>query len=155
RGVSLENSNGNVIRACYIGVDPSGSRAKPNGSEGIFLTNSSSNTVGGPAAGDGNLISGNKGGGIHVLFGGGSHDTLSETNTIGTDASGTEPLGNGGNGIDFFAASANNRILNNLISGNSGNGVSFFGSDPTDALIQGNLIGTSRDGVGPIGNGGA
>src|SRR5262249_59764275 len=74
RGVSLENSNGNVIRACYIGVDPSGSRAKPNGSEGIFLTNSSSNTVGGPAAGDGNLISGNKGDGIHVLFGGGSSD---------------------------------------------------------------------------------
>jgi uncharacterized repeat protein (TIGR01451 family) len=155
RGVSLTNSIDTVVRACYIGVGPSGIVASPNGQDGVFLTNSSSNTIGGPNPADGNLISGNQGDGIHILFGGTSNNNLIENNAIGTDASGTEPLGNGGDGINLFATSANNQILNNLISGNSGNGIAYFSSGETNNLIQGNLIGTDRDGIGPIGNGGA
>jgi uncharacterized repeat protein (TIGR01451 family) len=153
-GVYIEVGNGNTVRACSIGVDPTGAKAKPNGGDGVFITNSSNDTVGGPNPADGVLISGNKGDGIHVLFGGVANNLLFENDDIGTDASGTEPLGNGGDGINLFATSTNDQILNNLISGNSFSGISFFSGGPADCLIQGNLIGTDRDGIGPIGNGG-
>jgi uncharacterized repeat protein (TIGR01451 family) len=163
KGISIDDSaapqnyGGNTVRACYLGVGPGGAVAKPNGGDGVFITDSSQNTVGGPSASDGNLISGNKGDGIHVLFGSGTSDAnVFRNNRIGTDASGTVRLGNGGDGVDIFASSANDQILDNLISANSFDGVHLFGgseNDVTGAVVQGNLIGTDKDGVGPLGNG--
>ena len=154
-GISIEIGNSDTVQACYLGVDPTGAVAVPNGSDAIFITNSSFDTIGGPAVANGNLISGNKGDAIHVLFGGSSNNLLFQNNFIGTDASGTVPLGNAGDGIDLFAASTQDQILDNVISGNSSAGISFFGNGPSNALIEGNLIGTDKAGTGPIGNGGS
>ena len=153
-GISIQVGGSDTVQACYIGVDPTGEVAAPNGSDGVFITNSSFDTIGGPAVANGNLISGNKGDAIHVLFGGSSNNLVVQNNMLGTDASGTEPMGNGGNGVDLFATSTNDQILDNLISGNSSNGISFFSSGPSGTFIEGNLIGTDKAGIGPIGNGG-
>lgn len=90
--------------------------------------------------GDGNLIAGN---------------------FIGTDATGTIDLGNGGDGFATDSTllsilSHNNTIggltpdARNIISGNTGNGVNFFFSD--NDRVQGNLIGLAADGVTDLGN---
>ncbi len=153
-GLSLEGANNITITRCYIGVDPTGETDKGNGGDGIFLTNSSDDVIGGPTAADGNLISGNTGAGIHILFGGVSDRTLIQHNYIGVDRTGTEPMGNSGNGIDIFASSKTNQIRDNVISANGGDGISYFGSDATDNLIQDNLIGTDVNGAHPLGNSG-
>ncbi len=153
QGIYLEIGNTDTVRACYIGVDPSGELAVPNGNEGIYIQNSVNDRIGGPNTTDGNLISGNKGHGINIASGSCS-TTLIENNTIGTDVTGTEPLGNNGNGININANSPNDQFLNNLISGNSGSGIGFFTSTSTNPLIQGNLIGTDRSGIAPIANSG-
>ena len=153
QGIYLQSGGNDVVKSCYIGVAPSGERPVPNGSDGLYLDTSANDTIGGASAGDGNLISGNKGHGINIASGA-CGNTLIEENTIGTDASGTEPLGNNGNAINVNATSPNNQILNNLLSGNGGSGVGYFSSSSSNNLIEGNLIGTDRSGVAPIANGG-
>src|SRR5262249_25703375 len=114
---------------------------------------SSNDSIGGPSAADRNVISGNKGDGVHILFGGSANNILFQNNYIGTDASGTERLANGGDGVNIFATSAFDRILDNTTAGHAFNGISFSGNGPSDCLIQGNLTGTDKAGIGPIGNG--
>ena len=134
------------------GVDPTGQYAVPNGNEGIDLQNSMNNTIGGPNASDGDLISGNNGPGVH-LDSDSCNNTLLENNTIGTDATGNEALANNRDGILVTDNSFNDQFLNNLISGNNGDGIAVYSGDATNTLIQGNLIGTDRAGDAPIANG--
>ncbi|HMC69127.1 MAG TPA: CSLREA domain-containing protein, partial [Mycobacteriales bacterium] len=77
-------------------------------------------------------------------------------NFIGTDASGTLALANGGSGV--FSSSEFSNLFGgatsdarNLLSGNMGDGVSFAGGNSN--TVQGNLIGTKADGVTALGNG--
>jgi hypothetical protein len=79
-----------------------------------------------------------------------------EGNFIGTDASGTAAVGNGGHGIDIL--SGNDHVIGttlpgdrNIISGNAFTGIRI--NSLTGILIQGNFIGTGRDGSSPLGNG--
>ncbi len=63
-----------------------------NSGDGIGLSDSGDNTIGGTAAGAGNVISANGGDGIFAtseIFG----DNLIEGNLIGTDITGTHPAG--------------------------------------------------------------
>ena len=90
-------------------------------------------TIGGTAAGAGNVISGNDESGIEIL----ASDTLVENNSIGTDVTGTLQLGNDGNGVTIdgysFSPSANNSIggtvagAGNIIAYNGGAGVVVSG----------------------------
>jgi CSLREA domain-containing protein len=76
-------------------------------------------------------------------------------NFVGTDASGTLALANGGTG--FSSNGFSNTVggatpaARNLVSGNTGDGLSFAGGN--SLLIQGNLIGTKADGATALGNG--
>ncbi len=68
---------------------------------------------------------------------------------IGTDATGTIDLGNGGTGVDgTYKVGGTGAGEGNVISGNGGNGLVSFGLTP----VEGNLIGTSADGMSPLGN---
>ncbi|HEV3203745.1 MAG TPA: right-handed parallel beta-helix repeat-containing protein, partial [Gemmataceae bacterium] len=76
-------------------------------------------------------------------------------NLIGTDATGTHAVGNGGSGLSI--TSSNNLIggtsagYRNVISGNSnGNGIWIAASG---TVVQGNLIGTNAEGNAPLPNG--
>ncbi len=83
-----------TIQGNYIGTDATGTLQIPN-TLGINC-NFASIVVGGAAAGEGNLISGNGGGGIGLQ---GCTASTIRGNLIGTDVTGTAPLGNPGGGI--------------------------------------------------------
>ena len=58
-GIEIDSAGNNVIQGNYLGTDPTGTLALGNGGYGIALNNALLNKVGGTAAGDGNVISGN------------------------------------------------------------------------------------------------
>ena len=90
-GIAMNTGSGHVIRGNYIGTDITGTKALANGG-GIYQSGNSNVAIGGTGPGDGNLISGNNGYGIYVFnF---ATDTTILGNKIGTDVTGTKPLGN-------------------------------------------------------------
>src|SRR5207244_6208780 len=126
-------SDGNVIAGNFIGTNPAGTVALPNGSGGlgavIFTSPSSNNTVGGTTPAVRNLISGNVGYGVDIP--GGTGNTV-QGNLIGTDVTGAMALGNTGVGVSTGGLSSNTLIggttvdARNVISGNN-RGVDLFG----------------------------
>jgi probable HAF family extracellular repeat protein len=98
-GIGIYGGSGNLIRGNRIGTDASGTRVLGNAYGIELFSGSVFTTVGGTAPGVGNLISGNRQDGVGIY----SDVNLLEGNFIGTDASGTVPLGNQGNGIAIRA----------------------------------------------------
>jgi CSLREA domain-containing protein len=155
-------ADGNIVAGNYIGVDATGDTPMANNGPGVRVW-SSGNTIGGSAAGAGNVISanatqGSPSGGIQIM----GPNTIVQGNYIGTDASGEDPLGNWGPGI--FVNSSANVIggsapgAGNVISANTGaggfqaNGIDFSGSGATNNTVQGNFIGTDVTGTQALGN---
>jgi hypothetical protein len=150
-----------LIEGNFIGTSAAGTQALPNGT-GIELKVSDNITIGGTAAGAGNVISGNTSGGIvlsstAVVEGGGSIDAgyfelssqnnLVEGNLIGTDPSGTIPLGNGADGIAINGGS------NNSIGGTStgaGNVIAFNGGSGVSVIALYDSSGPNADGPNAI-----
>ena len=136
-----------TIHGNHIGTDVTGTQPLPNGA-GILL-GSDNNLVGGSSPGEGNLISANQLHGIQ-LWGGSSNTILG--NRIGTDATGTAPLGNGGSGISVafsFAIPMDNRIGDtqpgegNIIAFNGSSGVAM--SNTVRTSVRGNSIFRNRE----------
>ncbi len=153
-GVQSTGGGTNVIQGNFIGTDVTGNSTIPNG-DGISLTGTTGFLVGGSNPGEGNLISGNTGNGIHVSVGNGC--TI-RGNKIGTNVTGTESLANQ-YGIALSSAPSlviggdYNAGEGNLISGNRLDGIFITGSIGT--VVKGNTIGTDPAAVQPLGNGGA
>ncbi len=132
------NSHHNIVRANLIGLDRSGSFAI-GGQVGGGLDLASGahhNQVGGPAAEDRNIISGNGVDGIFIADAA-TQDNLIQGNYIGTDISGAFPVPNS---WGFFLAgnTSANRILNNLVRYNKGHGLEIKAS--TNNEIAGNTV---------------
>jgi uncharacterized repeat protein (TIGR01451 family) len=75
---------------------------------------------------------------------------------VGTNASGTQPQSNGGQGVSIANNSSNViggtvAAARNVISGSFGNGVLILGPAANN-LVQGNYIGTNAAGTGGLGN---
>ena len=143
----------------------------PN-AEGVVLDGGSTgNTIGGTTSAARNVISGNLGFGIQVIYG--SNDNLVEGNDIGTDMTGDAELGNSsgielggvGNVIGGSVAGAGN-----IIAGNDGTGpytgyaagsqivIVGHGSPSTPTsnnLVEGNFIGLDANGQALAGATGA
>ncbi len=150
-------STGNRVEGNYIGINAAGDAAVPNGtaSAGVRLTGAPGNTIGGTAAGAGNVISGNHPSEGVWIFGTGSTSNSVQGNYIGTNAAGTAPLKNL-RGVFIMDASTNTVgggtvAARNVISGNTTN-VSIFGSGNPAAenKVQGNYIGTNAVGSADI-----
>ena len=98
-GVELENSAYAGIVDNYIGLSADGNSAIGNGQDGVYISAAAAG-LGGPSAGQGNVISGNGFGdpahdnGIEIT--GGTPIFFVQGNEIGTNASGTAVLGNRG-----------------------------------------------------------
>jgi hypothetical protein len=136
-------AGGDTIEGNIIGLDPTGTFAiTPVSTGGILIAGVANVTIGGSAAGAGNLISGNGGDAIEVS--GGSTGTIIEGNTIGTDKTGKVALGNTGDGIDLVGA-INTTIGGtsagdgNLIENNTNDGV-YVDTTSTSSTILGNSI---------------
>ncbi|MEZ5728592.1 MAG: FG-GAP-like repeat-containing protein [Burkholderiaceae bacterium] len=150
-------SDGNTIVGNYIGTDVTGSIDRGNGDSGMLIQSAANNVIGGPAVGDGNLISGNDWYGVE--FNGAT--TMGNTvqgNLIGTDAAGTAALGNSAGGVSLYNGASSNQIggaaagEGNVISGNTGPAFYIALNAPTGNSVQGNLIGTDVTGTAAIAN---
>jgi CSLREA domain-containing protein len=149
------SSAGNVIEGNLIGTNALGAGSLGNGSNGVFLNGCQNTTVGGAAAGAGNVIAGNGAAGVRVE---GPSNRI-HGNFIGTNPTGTAAVENGADGVlvtgNALQVSIGGLLLGegNLISGNAAAGVNI--DDPQNtawAEVQGNLIGTQSDGTSPLGN---
>lgn len=143
-GILLQSCESNDIQANYIGIDATGTVARPN-NIGIQLSNSNNNLIGGSLAEMRNLISGNLSHGVEL----GGSSNLVQGNFIGTDAAGTSAIGNGASGVVIGG-------LNNLIGGDSPGTGNLISGNQTGisggGTIQGNLIGTDVTGTSNIPN---
>jgi hypothetical protein len=155
-GISLSQLAGaSTVQGNFIGTDVSGTRVLGNGSVGVDVAGSFTDTIGGTLAGAGNLISGNS---VGVSVGGDAANNLVQGNFIGTDVRGTAPLANRANGVVLSGASANNTIggvapgAHNLLSGNGGDGIVVSAGGNA---VQGNFIGTDVSGAFALANAGS
>lgn len=140
QGVYLVNAgtSNNTVAGNIIGLNPAGSAAIPNSGSGVFVQlNANANTIGGSTEGARNVISGNLDRGIVLST---CNDTVVEGNYIGTDRTGTLPLGNGYDGIQIRSGSLNNVIgPNNRIANNG-----YFGVGISDLATTGNIVTASQ-----------
>jgi hypothetical protein len=156
-GVYLQNSAmGVAIEGNDIGTDARGFKAVGNQFDGVLLSGAQ-NTVGGAAKGDGNVISGNGRDGISDgVYAGSIGFNAILGNLIGTDSTGTVALGNSQNGIELGTlgdvVGGTTAATRNVISGNSQFGV-LIERSAAGALVEGNDIGTDTTGTQPLGNG--
>ena len=156
-GVDIDGASSNTVEGNLIGTNAAGTAALGNGNDGILIeSGSTDNTIGGPTAGDGNVISGNIGNGIEI---GASDSNTVEGNFIGTNEGGTAALGNGTDGILIADGTSNVTIggtaagAANVVSGNAGAGIDIEGGSTELDTIEGNLIGTNAAGTAALGNG--
>jgi hypothetical protein len=153
-GVALGSSN-NLVASNFVGTNAAGTAALANSKNGVDISGSNNNTVGGTVSGDGNVISGNTNDG--VLINGGSLNVL-EGNFVGTNASGTAALANGAIGVELMPGTSSNTIggtvsgAANVLSGNTLEGLRIAGSTSTANLVQGNFIGTNAAGTAAVPN---
>jgi CSLREA domain-containing protein len=173
RGITLsyEPTSYNVIQNNLVGLDPSGTRALPNGSQGVDINYTDYNLVGGDNPGQGNVLSGNGGSGIEDSHGGRNHDNIIAGNLIGTTPSGgvASYAGNLLWGIRFegpkFCATPgkpnpggctlagvseglpnHNTARNNVIVSNGKGGV-LIDKGHNNVTLSGNWIGTTKSGA--------
>ena len=105
--------------------------------------------IGGPASGEGNLISGNSGDGIDILGLTASGNTI-QGNVIGLDASQSDTFGNSGEGI-YISNQASGNLIGGIAAGagnlvNNDSGVAIDLEDgATSNAIEGNTITTGSN----------
>ena len=142
----------NVVIGNYIGTDKTGMKALANTGDGVLIDfGASSNTIGGAAAGMGNVISGNGANGVEIN---GAATTLNNLygNFIGTDLTGKVQLANAGDGVlvnagaNFNSVGGNLVGQGNIISGNTRNGVELTGAGTSGNFVLGNYIGVDVSG---------
>ena len=148
-------SKSNVVQGNLIGTDITGKFRLSNAGDGITIFNASGNSIGGTAAAQGNLLSGNGLAGLY-LNGVGASNNLVQGNLCGTDISGTTSLGNGLAGIVVLRALGNliggvNPAAANTISGNRESGV-LLSTNSFENHILGNRIGVDSSGSRHLGN---
>jgi hypothetical protein len=141
---------GSSVLGNRIGTNAAGTAALAN-ETGIDLKlfgNPYPVVIGGPAAGSGNVISGNTGHGISLLE---AENTVIQGNRIGTLADGATPLGNLGAGVALLLNAAPSPLpnrLNTIGGGGAGEGNVIasnamgvlVGNDNFDNTIVGNSI---------------
>ena len=152
-GILIMGGNNNTVKGCQIGIDRGGS-LHGNTDKGIIVQ-SAGNTIGGTAALDRNIISGNKNAGIQLYTSAAKNNTIIG-NYIGTNISGTGAIQNGSgvviNGGSYNTIGGTSSGSRNLISGNNGDGVVMNNSGSTNNTVIGNYIGTDVTGTKALAN---
>ena len=155
QGTSEGGANRNTIAGNFIGTDTTGTIAPESMTDGVVLVGAAAeNIIGGFAAEDRNLISGNDARGVLVQDAP-ALDNVIRGNLIGTDATGSAALGNGGEGGVVVFEAPGTTIADNTISGNLGPGIWIGGGEATatGTLVRGNYVGASGPSLGAIPNG--
>ena len=144
-GVSvIGGAQGVSIEGNFIGTDPTGTLDEGNSSAGILIAGGStfSTFVGDAQPEARNLISGNDGDGVSIGF---AQRTDVADNLIGTDRSGTKPLGNSGAGVEIGTAIETN-VQRSTIAFNGSSGVVVEFGGGANAIHNNSIF--SNDGLG-------
>jgi len=142
-GIILGGGVGNTIQGNYIGTNSAGANLG-NAGDGIQIANSQDNIIGGTVAGARNIISGNEDAGV-MIKGSEATGNVIQGNYIGTDPTGTTPLGNFADGIWIRQGASHNSIggaipcSGNIIAFNGGVGV-HVASEANSNSIRCNFI---------------
>ncbi|MBC8356264.1 MAG: DUF4347 domain-containing protein, partial [Planctomycetes bacterium] len=152
--VNGASATGNIVRGNIIGLNAAGDTALGNYTGVLIAGGANGNTIGGTAAGTGNLVSGNANNGIEVREVGSDNNVILG-NIIGLNAAGTAAVANAANGILIASGNGttiggNSVVARNLISGNSQVGIDLLST--MGNVIQGNYIGTDITGSLDRGN---
>ena len=145
QGVIIWNdATSNAVEGNFIGTNATGTAALGNTSGNGVMVFGDSNTIGGTAAGAGNVISASGIAGVQI-FGVDGVGNMVLGNLIGTDVTGAVDLGNLQYGVAVFDASSNTIGgtavgTGNVILGNNLRGVLIMGSSATSNSILGNSI---------------
>ena len=157
----------NVVQGNLIGTDSTGLSARANGLGVAIYFTSHDNTIGGSAAGAANVISASQitssptSNGVGVDLQDGANANLVQGNFIGTDVTGTQPLGNGTDGVGLFynptslvgSGPSNNTVTGNVVAASGVWGVHLSNAGTSNNLFQANFIGTNNSGATGLGNG--
>jgi CSLREA domain-containing protein len=150
-------ATGNQVQGNYIGLKADGASALLNNGGGVRVgSGNPNNTIGGTAAGAGNVISGNSGPGVQIVQNG-NNAVLVQGNIIGLNPAGTTVIANS-YGVYIETPSSGSTIggttaaARNVISGNQISNVYLTGAGTTGNLIQGNYIGTQANGTSAVSN---
>ncbi|HSS18814.1 MAG TPA: Calx-beta domain-containing protein [Pyrinomonadaceae bacterium] len=141
------NEGHNLVQQNFIGTNPDGTAAIPNARAGVQL-NGLTDVIGSPNAG--NLISGN---GEHGVFIDGGESNQVQGNYIGTDLTGTTPLGNTLSGVSLADSANGNTIggaigLGNTIAFNGDRGVNVTGADTiSNAILTNSMFSNGNLGI--------
>ncbi|MFL6277241.1 MAG: C25 family cysteine peptidase [Blastocatellia bacterium] len=165
----------NSVQGNLIGIAAGGATALRNTGHGILIDSAPANTIGGSTTTARNIITG---GTATTSFGVAIQGETSDNNTIagnyiGTDITGMNDIGAGGDGVRINSGPDNNTIggstatpgtpPGNVISGNGAtgcgtcDGIEIVGSSTiqnttTGNKIQGNIIGLKADGMAALKN---
>ncbi|MBO4873687.1 MAG: T9SS type A sorting domain-containing protein [Bacteroidales bacterium] len=155
-GIRLLDVKYCAVKGNYIGTNREGTGSLPN-YDGMSMEGAVQFcTIGGTTPAGRNIISGNTDYGL-PLFGAGATQNVIIGNYIGTDVTGTLPLGNT-YGVLFDDGSFSNRVggdtdsERNIISGNVGYGVFFYNNGTNNNLLKNNFIGTDYTGRYAVAN---
>ncbi len=147
---------GYTIVGNYVGIDVTGTQARANGANGVYIL-APNNTVGGTNPSDRNVISGNRGVGLLFCCSSNNGNNRAINNFVGTNAAGTAAIPNHSLGL---AAHSTNNIIGgttpaerNLVSGNVLSGISMCcDAQASGNRIIGNWVGVDVTGTKPIPN---
>jgi hypothetical protein len=151
--IEITNGANNIVEGCYIGLSLTGLTDASTGLNGILLTNSPSNTIGGLDATNRNYISGNNQSGVN-LGGALSTNNFLLGNFIGLNATNGAVV-NGADGVrvnaprNFIGGGATG--ARNIIAGNTGQGIEITAAG-VGTVVRGNYIGTDPSGTVDRGN---
>jgi hypothetical protein len=150
-GITLALGSSNVIQGNFIGCALDGTTKLPNGNNGLMISNSAANVVGGTNALTRNVVVDAQNDGIHIE-GTGAFGNQVLGNIIGLNYTGLIQEGVSGNGIVVSNAAWNvvggtNTGAGNIISSHGGTGVVIRGSSASFNLVQGDFIGTDITGT--------
>jgi hypothetical protein len=165
QGILIDvDAQGNVVEGNEIGIIGPSENGYYNqvGNQGVgVLVYGSSNAIGGPGGGSGNLISANQQGGVQIV-GPAATRNIVAANYIGIGPGGgylfgTGNPGNNGDGVQIENSTQNqvggpDSTWANVISSNSGAGVEIDGITSTGNTVENNLIGLTADGKAVKGN---
>jgi hypothetical protein len=160
-------TTGNLVEGNKIGTNAAGTAAVPptrlppagndNGIGVWILGGATANVVGGSAAGDRNVISGNSTSGVQIQ-GTGTSGNLVEQNFVGLNAAGSGKLGNTLSGVVIESAASGNTIGGalpgdaNYIAANGNSGVEIHDAGTVNNTVDGNAIGYAQSGSAAVGN---
>ncbi len=148
---------GNKVMGNYVGTDATGAQDLGNSIDGVFISLTSDTIIGGTSAGARNVISGNNNHGVSIDRTDAAGNNKVQGNRIGTNAAGTEDLGNTFDGVRISDA-PNNTVggttaeARNVISGNDASGIFVSGPEATGNQVMGNYVGTDVTGTLDRGN---